>query len=266
MLMVEPDTNGQISNRYGQAQAYYPQVGDTAAGNLSPFFADSLSNKVGTTTAYAFKHARYDLVGIGIDRFRRAIQPFEGNNSWWEPASNYRFNGESQPPRPLNSEYASWTVPCFVPGCTQFIVEFAGDFVSQEDNGAVRLGDAGLPLGPDGRTDFMVADGVRRTRWYGYPRDEDDNAVVSPQSDVVPFSTFVKVYSGGFVPPRWERQVPQISNSMTGDAAYTVAWGPDTQGMPRPSMLRFVMTIDDANATTARIGAGQTVEYVVEVK
>ena len=49
------------------------------------------------------------------------------------------------------------------------------------------------------------------------------------------------------------------------DDRYTCAWGPDTAGWPRPSMLRITYALDDTGPS-ARIGAGQTFEYVVKLQ
>jgi prepilin-type N-terminal cleavage/methylation domain-containing protein len=64
--------------------------------------------------------------------------------------------------------------PVFVRGCTQFIVEFAGDFLTQNAsaNGAITAGR------PDGQIDYVdVVDPsnpskhLHQTRWYGFPRN-----------------------------------------------------------------------------------------------
>lgn len=56
----------------------------------------------------------------------------------------------------------------------QFIVEFAGDFVTQDLNTSVVTA-----AEPDGRLDFALIGRVMHTKWYGMPRDIDLDGMVS---------------------------------------------------------------------------------------
>jgi prepilin-type N-terminal cleavage/methylation domain-containing protein len=128
------------------------------------------------------------------------------NHDWWSDLF-MESNFEANPfiVKPLTSQSYSQQSPILMQGCTQFIVEYAGDFLRQDTNpdsttyGYVLdsfenpvASPAGLPH-TDGVTDFIVtwldADGDalidpeerasvhRDTRWYGLPRDVASLAV-----------------------------------------------------------------------------------------
>jgi hypothetical protein len=65
--------------------------------------------------------------------------------------------------------------------CSQFIVEYAGDFVTQ----SLATGVVTNAAAPDGVVDFVVrtlpapVGQVRRTRWYGLPRDVDEDGIIA---------------------------------------------------------------------------------------
>ena len=87
-----------------------------------------------------------------------------------------------------------------MPACSQFAVEFAGDFVTQNGLGHVTA------LVPDGTTDFLVtAQGGYVTRWYGLPRDVDDNGRIwlrDPAWGPVPPQTALLIESPDVLPLR----------------------------------------------------------------
>jgi type II secretory pathway pseudopilin PulG len=69
--------------------------------------------------------------------------------------------------------------PYFLQHCSQFIVEYAGDYMQQDNNQFFPVGSATVNthygamtgLGPDGQIDFYVdANGNKHIRWYGMPR------------------------------------------------------------------------------------------------
>src|SRR5947209_17221594 len=84
---------------------------------------------------------------------------------------------------------AAGQAPIFLRGCSQFIVEYAGDFLSQDPTTGIVTA-----AQPDGEIDYIldnvVANGtpqfVRRVRWYGFPRDVTGDGKVRWQDDVVP--------------------------------------------------------------------------------
>jgi len=84
-----------------------------------------------------------------------------------------------------------------VPGCTQFIVEFAGDYVAQDGTTGITKGNY-----PDGNIDYRVDDssGLKSIRWYGLPRDVDGsgqvyfNQTTGRQRGILPVKDFLLPY------------------------------------------------------------------------
>jgi prepilin-type N-terminal cleavage/methylation domain-containing protein len=69
------------------------------------------------------------------------------------------------PQKPFDSKRMAQRNNVLAEGCSQFVVEFAGDFIGQASDGAVTSN------GPDGALDFVQIGGQNFTRWYGLPRD-----------------------------------------------------------------------------------------------
>ncbi len=93
--------------------------------------------------------------------------------------------------RPQTPQSVALTSPIFVPRCSQFIVEYAGDFVTQDGPTSLNpkyWGRVSAAL-PDGEVDFVIVNGVKKIRWYGLPRNTDagdDNVgTVSPAGAVI---------------------------------------------------------------------------------
>lgn len=255
--------------------------------------------------AFPIQYARYDLADTSIDQFRsilgNAINVGGRALNWYDPAKSasggglgYRFGTFQYPIRPLSSAAAARTTPAFLPNCTQFAVEFAGDFISQNNNGDVIVGS-----GPDGIIDFVVIGTktvtgqtvlLTKTRWYGYPRDTGGpnggppdgiiNGTVAGgfNPDVVPLRDIANngVVGGPGAPFPFERDVndnaigiPQSANYAAANGIplngrYLCAWGPDTAaaGLPLPKMLRITMALDDPQG---RLASGPTFEYVIQL-
>ena len=95
---------------------------------------------------------------------------------------------------------ASQTYPIMIKGCSQFIVEFAGDFVGQNPTtGGI------TSLTPDGQIDFTVdpRTGAHKIRWYGFPRDPSDEGKIGvcPPAGSPPPGSFNSVnYQYGVCP------------------------------------------------------------------
>ncbi len=75
---------------------------------------------------------------------------------------------------PVTAASLAEMAPYFLQHCSQFVVEYAGDYMQQ-----VAPGTTGPPersrrhdrLGPDGQIDFYLdANGNKHIRWYGMPR------------------------------------------------------------------------------------------------
>ena len=318
MLLVEgtdttvpPDEVGdEIRDRNGTLQRFISR-NDTITPpptppRLSPLVQNVRSNEQQVGDQWAIQWGRYDLANTSIAQFRKIMGqwftanmglPFNSPAQWFNLMGDWRFEGDPTPIRPINPDNVARTTPVFLEHCSQFIVEYAGDFLNQDPvTGAL---DATAPYQSDGVTDFIIDTSVagapvRRMRWYGMPRDvagspntggpdgiirgntTDPNLLV----DVVPLRDVLA--AGGYVytpPPtapgnkfierRWPQSAPfaptpptfysGATGGMTFDGWYIAAWGPDTSDQPRPQMIRIVFTIDDP---TGRIADGQTYEYV----
>jgi hypothetical protein len=133
---------------------------------------------------------------------------------------------------------------------------------------------------------------VRRTRWYGMPRNVDitDDASgpmiaggtvsqdrikdVVPLRDVLqsagavvplPASDYFEHFAGGLETARGNYAAPGAVSDDPHTLRYYAAWGPNDlrKGSPtRPKMLRITMTVDDPNG---RLTEGQTFEYVIDL-
>ena len=241
--------------------------------------------------------SRYDLAYTTIDSYRQ----LEGSsNVWWEgiggvqpplnvPNFDIRYYGNPFPQKPRVTDpqqAAAWmsaavaqTTPVFIRGCTQFIVEFAGDFVTQDVNGVVTGSQ------PDGQIDYNVdrLTGAHSIRWYGFPRNAGDetnanqptigvvNGPTGYQFGVCPLHDTTK-FAGNSQPaperPPFLASQNNYANwpsSYNANAAYPysqpyiVAWGPDTGGFPKPKMIRITIAVDDP---AGHLNTEQTYEYV----
>jgi type II secretory pathway pseudopilin PulG len=66
---------------------------------------------------------------------------------------------------PVTAATLAQMAPYFLQHCSQFIVEYAGDYMQQDVNGNM------TGLGPDGQIDFYLdANSNKHIRWYGMPR------------------------------------------------------------------------------------------------
>jgi type II secretory pathway pseudopilin PulG len=225
MLLQDPDaTTGQIST-YEKVDTsaaaptimdhlYYRPAIDVSTA-LWPFKFDALTSDLsdGTTT---LQTSRYDLAGTSMGTYRTYLQSFITSNSgfnWWDPlmlayryqASPYILN-DSVTNKRLTPEAVAKQSPIFLSGCSQFIVEYAGDFIAQ-DNDITQTtygqivntyydlnGSAAAPApATDGEVDYILdwnddgdnliqpaelASVHKRVRWYGLPRDINGDGVI----------------------------------------------------------------------------------------
>jgi prepilin-type N-terminal cleavage/methylation domain-containing protein len=314
VLLVAPTPQPAIGpgvyvlDKAGVPQRFHYRVANADPYNYTPLGQHSVSTDGSTTDAYnknvpppastAIQYSRYDLAGTTIDTYRSTLKtngafntfPWPPGESRWYSAGGiaHRFTGYPFPVKPLNSYGVSRTVPWLIGGCTSFIVEYAGDFVTQNldptspTHGAV-LSDY-TTAAPDGVVDFFVVPTVpptRQTRWYGFPRDTTGDGTVSAQAtpatlpasrDVLPLRDFMP---SGVVPPheRFNGLAVANYNNLTLDSEYTAGWQPpgtyinETTGAamgdpPRPKMVRVTMTIDDPRG---RLPSGNLYEYVIEL-
>jgi len=198
----------------------------------------------GTAPANAqLQMSRYDLAGTSIATMKSQLEDFVTaygwNRAWWtllmpsdvvpNPLNQRLWTGgrfQTVPylVKPVTAASYARLAPVFLPGCTQFVVEYAGDFVRQnrnswdyQDSGtgdeAGVFGDVldacidpGDPsayndAGTDGEIDFIVdfvdtnnngipdtpnelATARKRIRWYGFPRDVAGSPTGGPDGHI----------------------------------------------------------------------------------
>jgi len=173
------------------------------------------------------------------------------------------------PGKPLNSATMAATAPIFLRSCSQFIVEFAGDYINQNPDGSVIPGSTG----GDG-IDYIVDTSVpvaagqtppHKIRWYGFPRsvNGDGSVHTGPNfQDVVPVRDLRGIVSA------FERVVPlqpAANANYTGTAyaggQYVCSWGTESPDA-LPKMIRITFALDDPNG---RVAAPQFFEYVIDL-
>jgi len=270
MIPKNPIT-ARILDSNNVSQIYIDQE---AGRSMSPFSWDSLvgsppdTDARGTLQAAYFTSAGaqlafYDLADAEISAHRAAVVGWSAG-TWWQnvlyenltglPVG--RFAADRYVGRPANSGHTSMTVPFFVDGCTQFFVEFAGDFVDQSATGTI----TNAAQGTDGIDFYVPSTGIRGIRWYGLQRDVDGNGIstAGTSPDVAPVQVF------GATPRTFERSV--TANE------YSCVWGPvigefenPAAAAPhnRPILVRITIQVVDKNA---RVPDGLTQEYIFKVK
>jgi type II secretory pathway pseudopilin PulG len=222
----------------------------------------------------------YDLGGTTMDAFRWILAHADQAGERWIIGGHfdYRFEYNPIPPRPLNAQGAAQSTPALLRGCSQFIVEYAGDFLSQNADGTIRPAPDGGK--PDGVMDFVVVSATdRRIRWYGMPRDIDGNGIpgtgaTNILTDVLPAGVVLASAAQAFNPPfeafTYNRGTPvpiradymDPTNGMPPDATYMAAWGPHAIGQPKPQMLRILI----GTVPTSPAGDDRIAEYVFSLK
>jgi prepilin-type N-terminal cleavage/methylation domain-containing protein len=254
----------------------------TTAASVSGVEYGSTSSVI---TGYQVQQSRFDVVsgtaGSGtnegnIDAFtadiyaKAIVGPAPAASNWWggtnssnmsQPAwLNYRFQCQPKPVQPLTTDEAAFFAPAFVTGCSQFCVEFAGDYVSQNADGTVN---PAVPAGPDGAIDFNIVNGVRQIRWYGMPRSVIGDGTINYQrGDVVrvqdvPGTPPANAPIGNPQPYTFEKMAS--SNTTT---TYVAAWHPLETNNPRPKLIRITWAVEDPNS---RLGLPVSFEYVFAV-
>jgi prepilin-type N-terminal cleavage/methylation domain-containing protein len=139
--------------------------------------------------------SRYDLANTSIRQFTTILKNYRNawdaavvTEPWYDGLGIWRFQGDPTPLRPLTTSNASRTTPVLLPNCSQFMVEYAGDFLAQDPiTGALDPAD---PYRSDGTIDFLIDNSVtgapvRRIRWYGMPRDVAGNATTGGPDGII---------------------------------------------------------------------------------
>jgi hypothetical protein len=178
-------------------------------------------------TLYHVQDSQCDMAGMGADDFqtRAQLAALAGRNNTYVPTGNgwylpllstmpapgqqpnsalentlryaakswvtrAHINGNTMSPIEAADEMAL-NSSSFIHGCSQFIVEFAGDYLSQDVTNPSDPNTYGKITGEasDGTLDFEIVPGggntpQKRIRWYGLPRSYSDNGTTTP--DVQP--------------------------------------------------------------------------------
>jgi prepilin-type N-terminal cleavage/methylation domain-containing protein len=210
----DPNT-GQLSitdnSNPPQQQIYYK-----GALPLSPLAVNSPA----TAGTFLIQSSRYDLAGIGMSDYRAKLitflnNPANANVAWWDQLFSgssaaaqanaglvpTRFFASPLVTKPITPASLSQLAPMFLPGCSSIIVEYAGDFVGQDNTVYTGTSNTISPtwgdvvsvykptnpnappaaIGTDGVIDYIpVVPGpgspagvlpTTRIRWYGAPRN-----------------------------------------------------------------------------------------------
>lgn len=269
---------------------------NAATATSNPLGYDAVTTDVGLPI-YA---SRYDIVNTSLSAFlaledptaaTAAAQAAFRDNMIWNGAVGgtlLRYNANPFVAKPLNSAAFATATPIFIRSCAHFIVEYAGDYVTQDnvttDNtpatnkvwGNIQTDNTGNVLGSDGTIDYVVdksADPsqtnpslwVQKIRWYGFPRSTTGGATVQSgqySTDVVPLRDIRNVQSP------WERVVPTqpaagapYTGASYANSQYVCSWGSETTD-PLPKMIRITIALDDPNG---RLASPQFFEYVIDL-
>jgi prepilin-type N-terminal cleavage/methylation domain-containing protein len=309
-LLREKSSDNSIGSIYDNAgypqyfinrRAPYPGTSGTLASDLEPLcpFAQAANPQSGVTNEnlYLFQDGRFDLAATTISSYRSKLQSYISNTTvaasqtpWWDqmmdgnayptpPFSSVyyttRFKCNPFVSKPMTADTMASASPYMLGGCSQFIVEFAGDYVSQDNNpSSTTYGNVTGNAG-DGQVDYVIVPNgnggtSKQILWYGLPRNTSGKTGVSPANgDVAPLNTWLTGW--GFADPYYnpaagagfEKMLPFASGSaaasMKAGAQYICAWGPNDKP---PSLIRITLTLDDP---TGRLPEGQTYQYIFPV-
>jgi prepilin-type N-terminal cleavage/methylation domain-containing protein len=246
--------NAQFPQRFIDRAKVYPKLTLTPPNNyavdVDPLGCDSTAAAAaGDSTSWYLENARFDLAATSIASFRTKLMSFINNpntttmNSlplWYD----WMMDGNINPPtgrsfksngytrvqckpflsKPADAAGMAQASPYLISGCSQFIVEFAGDFLTQDNdpthvdaNGKPSYGTAApyhtkygdviattpsavvpptaAATTPDGQLDFSIVNTgtaaspiwSKQIKWYGMPRSTSGQPYVCCfNGDVVP--------------------------------------------------------------------------------
>lgn len=266
-----------------------PPLNEIVYHDGSPNFADTFA--VGPDeNRTTMRMGRTDILGSGIRPLRvRAEHLDTFTPATWRDYLPTKWSDRVQTnPFPANfgNRELSSTTWQLGTNVSQFIVEFAGDFVTQNENG--------IPTAPtpDGTVDFVMIDGVRQIRFYGMPRDVNNDGVIAGTGanrfntpDVIPVrdvagavQTFERFVYG--TPQANYRALNAVNNSEPGgvnstpDAtSYQCVWGPrefagvvDVNGVTRYAVPQLIRVITEVADERGRLNEPVRTEMVYPVR
>ncbi|MDB5332181.1 MAG: hypothetical protein JWP03_3332 [Phycisphaerales bacterium] len=260
-----------------------------ATAVLAPLGFGSKSN--GNTV---IQDSRFDVAQTSIQQFNAILKAFapyppapRAPVDWWDPMI-YRFQANPFLSKPVTPAGMATASPCLVRGCSQFVVEFAGNFYTKKPLSGAMAHPAPDPTGElDFYTDldttgkFILA---KHIRWYGFPRDTNGDGIINYR-DVMPLTALMPsaVQADNITPVDDVEHLSNVTapqapygsdpdgtptqgfdykSSVAANSSYTAAWGPTTT-LPFPKMIRVTIAIDDPNG---RLGDEQFFEYIFDVQ
>ena len=291
-------------------KAYFPDAGNSA-NSLAPlaFETDDMGNAAATAqvgsgnTPYTVGSSRIDLAQTSIAFYNTKLSRFANdattptNPTWYDALTAYRptaspyvlpipSGGESVDNGKVNAFSLAMASPNLLRGCSQFIVEYTGNFYTKTADGTGGVADPSTP-DPKGINDFYVdPGGTQHLRWYGFPRavgslnaylngSAATIALSSNNGDVVPLRDVIGDYAdasknkGGcerlncnYLNAGTDYWQTTLTPPAAPQSPYVAAWGPDTT-IPFPKMIRIIVGIDDPQG---RINTPQLYEYVYTVQ
>jgi prepilin-type N-terminal cleavage/methylation domain-containing protein len=194
--LMREASNGTLADNAGQSQIY---IG--GAGLLQPLAVNSPAIGAGT---YLIQQSRYDLAATSISGFRQKLLAYlvTGSANAWQDqlfsgstvasaVNPTRFAIDPKLLKPITPATLSQQAPIFLPGCSSFIVEYAGDYLAQELDpvspqygnvtGVYKPSTAATQPSTDGQIDFIPirppagsppnTPWSKRIRFYGLPRN-----------------------------------------------------------------------------------------------
>ena len=110
--------------------------------------------------------------------------------------ANYRFNCNPMVTNPVDTQMAAQACSYFLPHVSSFIVEYAGDFLSQDTAGTTN--GTITDVKPDGQIDYYIdSAGNKQIRWYGMPRCTDGTGQILGD---IPSQTIANLSKGQVLP------------------------------------------------------------------
>jgi prepilin-type N-terminal cleavage/methylation domain-containing protein len=233
VAMLLKYVNGQaMYDNAGNPQAYYAY---SASSAQAPLALGSLLNADGAPTdpgspSWTFCDSRMDVADTSIYQYRQNVFANPPSTTppayWWNSLMDgtqlvytsvngnqnawARFKCNPFIAKPMQSMNMAQASPYFLGGCSQFIVEFAGDFLKQDNdpshtsevsgqaapaNNHAAYGDVTGP-GSDGQLDYVLTypndpnhlnPPVKQIQWYGMPRSTSGSSTINWRNgDVVP--------------------------------------------------------------------------------
>jgi prepilin-type N-terminal cleavage/methylation domain-containing protein len=262
MLLVQPNASNAIPDSQGVGQWYIQ-----ANNPFFPIFGSdntklytSASPVAPEVNGFHLMDSRVDLAGTTIQSFQQALaaQVSTGYFPWpdsmmvgsqtYSPTFVTRFRCKPFVTKPMTSEAMAQASPVFLSGCSQFIVEFAGNFLTQDEDPSHTLPPSGTPrtrtnwgdvtglaTNPNlDRLDFTITypnytptnpgAPLKQIKWYGMPRSTTGHSYIygpSPYIVAIPNSP----NNADVVPVRdWLQNIYDPTNGSLGTpASYTNA-------------------------------------------